>query len=419
MSQASDRERLASRVDDLRDEVVTFCAALVKSDSQNPPGDTAAIAEMIENRLRDVPGVELRRIVAKEPAVNLVVTMSGAGPGRRLVFNGHLDTFPVGDAAAWSTPPLGGTIENGRIYGRGASDMKAGIAASVMAFQLLAEFRDSWSGEVVLALVGDEETGGVWGTQYLLANVKEAVGDAMINGDAGSPRVARIGEKGNLWVKVDATGMPNHGAHVHLGRNAIETLWTALEPILALRDAPCPLPHNIAETIRAAKPISEPLSGDGESDTLQRITVNLGRIEGGLNINTIPDAASALLDIRLPPGVAIAEIQARVAAALDPLPNVAWEVLSACEPNWTDPDHELVRLIGDNARAATGKSVAINLRPGFSDARFYRQNGVPSVVYGVAANNMGGADEYATIEDLHAVFAVHTLTAFDYLSTAS
>ncbi|MCZ6774796.1 MAG: M20/M25/M40 family metallo-hydrolase [Proteobacteria bacterium] len=419
MSQASDRERLASRVDDLRDEVVTFCAALVKSDSQNPPGDTAALAEMIENRLRDVPGVELRRIVAKEPAVNLVVTMSGAGPGRRLVFNGHLDTFPVGDAAAWSTPPLGGAIENGRIYGRGASDMKAGIAASVMAFQLLAEFRDSWSGEVVLALVGDEETGGVWGTQYLLANVKEAVGDAMINGDAGSPLVARIGEKGYLWVKVDATGMPNHGAHVHLGRNAIETLWTALEPILALRDAPCPLPDKIAETIRTAKPISEALSGDGESETLQRITVNLGRIEGGLNINTIPDAASALLDIRLPPGVAIAEIQARVAALLDPLPNVAWEVLSACEPNWTDPDHELVRLIGDNARAATGKSVAINLRPGFSDARFYRQNGVPSVVYGVAANNMGGADEYATIEDLHAVFAVHTLTAFDYLSTAS
>ena len=181
----------------------------------------------------------------------------------------------------------------------------------------------------------------------------------------------------------------------------------------------CTLPNNIAETSRMAKPISEPLSGDGESDTLQRITVNLGRIEGGLNINTIPDAASALLDIRLPPGVAIAEIQARVAAALDPLPNVAWEVLSACEPNWTDPDHELVRLIGDNARAATGKSVAINLRPGFSDARFYRQIGVPSVVYGVAANNMGGADEYATIEDLHAVFAVHTLTAFDYLSTAS
>ena len=95
--------------------------------------------------------------------------------------------------------------------------MKAGIAASVMAFELLAGCREAWNGEVVLALVGDEETGGVWGTQYLLANIEEAVGDAMINGDAGSPLVARIGEKGNLWIKVCATGVPNHGAHVHLG----------------------------------------------------------------------------------------------------------------------------------------------------------------------------------------------------------
>ena len=416
MSGALERERLASRIEDLRDDIVTFCAALVRIDSQNPPGDTGALATLVEERLRDAPGVELCRVVAKEPAVNLVARLSGAGPGRRLVFNGHLDTFPIGDASSWSTPPLGGAIENGRIYGRGASDMKAGIAASVMAFLLLAECRDAWSGEAVLALVGDEETGGVWGTQYLLANVEEAVGDAMINGDAGSPLVARIGEKGNLWLKVAAKGMPNHGAHVHLGRNAIETLLAALAPVLALRDAPCPLPDAIAETIRAAKPISEPLSGEGESDTLQTITVNLGRIEGGLNINTIPDAASVLVDIRLPPGVAVAEVQARIAAALDPLPDIAWEVLSACEPNWTDPGHELVRLIQGNAKAVSGKEVAVNLRPGFSDARFYRQHGVPSVVYGVAANNMGGANEYATIEDLRAVFAVHTLTAFDYLS---
>ncbi len=241
----------------------------------------------------------------------------------------------------------------------------------------------------------------------------------MINGDAGSPLVARIGEKGYLWVRVTSKGVPNHGAHVHLGENAIERLLAALTPILALRDLPCPLPEGIARTIRDAKPISEPLSGVGEAETLSHITVNLGQIAGGLNINTIPDSAVALLDIRLPPGVTIEDVQTRVAAALDPLHGIEWEVLSECEPNWTDPDHELVRLIRENARAATGQDVAVNLRPGFSDARFYRQHGVPSVVYGVAANNMGGADEYATIEDLRAVFAVHTLTAFDYLSAES
>ena len=413
------RETLRARVDALQEDAVAFCAELVRTDSQNPPGDTGPLAGQIEDRLRDIPGIEMRRVVAKEPAVNLIARIAGKGPGRRLIFNGHLDTFPIGDDSAWTTGPLGGEIKDGRIYGRGASDMKAGIAASVIAFELLTECRDSWFGEAVLALVGDEETGGVWGTQHLLANVEEAVGDAMINGDAGSPLVARIGEKGNLWVRITAKGIPNHGAHVHLGKNAIETLLSAVRPVLALRDTPCQLPNGIAETIREAQPISEPLSGSGEADTLSHITVNLGQITGGLNINTIPDSAEALLDIRLPPGVTIIDVQAKVAAALDPLLDIEWEFLSACEPNWTDPDHELVRLIQQNARAATEQNVAVNLRPGFSDARFYRQHGVPSVVYGVAANNMGGADEYATIEDLRAVLAVHALTAFDYLSAAS
>lgn len=416
MRDAGARARFAARIREREGDVVAFCAELVRIDSQNPPGDTGAIGAAIEERLRGAPGVSARRIVAKEPAVNLVATVSGSKPGRRLVFNGHLDTFPIGDPAGWSMPPLSGEIRDGRIHGRGACDMKAGLAASVMAFLLLAEFPNDWAGEAVLALVGDEETGGVWGTKYLLANFEETVGDAMISGDAGSPHVARIGEKGNLWVKVEAAGVANHGAHVHLGRNAIETLLDALAPILALRDTPCRLPKSIAETIRAAAPISEPLSGAGESDILQRITVNLGRIEGGLNINTIPDSARAFLDFRLPPGTRVAHLRALIGAALDPLSDVSWEVLSECEPNWTEPDHELVRLVHDNARTVLGRDVALNLRPGFSDARFYRQKGVPSVVYGVAANNMGGANEFAVIEELQAVFAVHALTAFDFLS---
>src|SRR5438876_1094379 len=85
---------------------------------------------------------------ARAPAVNLVTRIAGGGPGRRLVFNGHLDTFPRGDAASWTRPPLGGIIEDGRIYGRGAADMKAGLAASILAALLLAERRDAWRGEI-------------------------------------------------------------------------------------------------------------------------------------------------------------------------------------------------------------------------------------------------------------------------------
>ena len=124
------------------------------------------MVEAIEAVLDGTGGIEHRRVVGKEPAVNLVARVQGAGSGRRLVLNGHLDTFPIGEAQ-WEHHPLGGDLEDGRIYGRGACDMKAGVAALVLAFVTLAEFRDAWRGELVLTLVGDEETGGRWGAQYL------------------------------------------------------------------------------------------------------------------------------------------------------------------------------------------------------------------------------------------------------------
>ena len=408
------KSRLAARLESRRETLVDLCRSFVRIDSRNPPGDTTAFVEAVEAVLDSAAGIEHRRVVGRAPAVNLVARVRGAGPGRRLVLNGHLDTFPIGETR-WSHHPLGADLEDGRIYGRGACDMKAGVAALVLAFVTLAELRDAWNGEVVLALVGDEETGGVWGTQYLLANVEEAVGDAMLNADTGSPYVVRIGEKGNVWLEVEASGVANHGAHVHLGRNAVETLIDALAPVRALGTLEPVLPEAVERAIVEAKAISEPISGEGEAETLRRITVNIGRIEGGIGVNTIPDRARALCDIRIPPGVTVAGVKAQLASALDPRPDVSWRILASTEPSWTDPGDEIVRAVRENAAAVTGRDVVVNLRPGFSDARFYRHAGVPSVVYGVAANHMGGADEYATVEDLKTVFAVHALAAFDYL----
>ena len=415
MSAGVEKARLAERIESRFATLVDLCRSLVRLDSTNPPGDTTAIVEAIEAVLDATAGIEHRRMIGKEPAVNLVARTRGAGPGRRLVLNGHLDTFPIGEAR-WSHPPLGADLEAGRIYGRGACDMKAGVAALVLAFVTPAEFRDAWSGEVVLALVGDEETGGRWGTQYLLANVEKAVGDAMLNVDTGSPRVVRIGEKGNVWVELEATGVANHAAHLHLGRNAVDALVNALGAVRALAALASSLPTAVERTIAQAKAMSEATSGEGEAETLQRITVNTGRIEGGIGVNTIPDRARALCDVRIPPGVTVDRVRAELTAAIDPIPDVSWRILECTEPSWTDPEEEIVRAVCENAAAVTGGDVVVNLRAGFSDARFYRHAGVPSVVYGVAPNGMGGADEFATVEDLKAVFAVHTLAGFDHLS---
>ena len=414
MSPGAAKARLAERIESRFDALVDLCRSLVRIDSTNPPGDTTAIVEAIEAVLDATAGIEHRRVVGGAPAVNLVARTRGAGPGRRLVLNGHLDTFPIGEAR-WSHPPLGAELEDGRIYGRGACDMKAGVAALVLAFVTLAEFRDAWDGELVLTLVGDEETGGRWGTQYLLANVEEAVGDAMLNADTGSPRVVRVGEKGNVWVELEATGVANHAAHVHLGRNAVDALVDALGAVRALAALAPSLPAAVERTIAQAQSVSEATSGEGEGETLRRITVNTGRIEGGIGVNTIPDRARALCDIRIPPGVTVDRVRAELASAIDPRPAVSWRVLECTEPSWTDPEEEIVRAVRDNAAAVTGQDVVVNLRAGSSDARFYRHAGVPSVVYGVGAHHMGGVDEHATVEDLKTVFAVHAFAAFDYL----
>ncbi|HYB08355.1 MAG TPA: M20/M25/M40 family metallo-hydrolase [Alphaproteobacteria bacterium] len=409
------RQAFEAKVRANRDRLVTLCADLVRIGSENPPGDTGALSEAIARLFAACPATEIKRIVARPPVENLVVRIAGGAPGRRLVFNGHLDTFPIGDAARWAVPPLGGTVADGRIYGRGAGDMKAGLAASILAAQLLAERRKDWCGEIVLTLVGDEETGGLWGSQHLLAEVSEAKGDAMLSGDAGAPQVVRIGEKGQIWVEVVAEGKANHGAHVHLGINAIEKLMAALDGLLDLRRLPCPIPDDVRQVILAARPVSEVVSGAGESETLQNVTVNIGRFEGGSAVNIIPDRAKALADIRFPPGLTLAEIRGAIAARLDGMPGIAWRVLSGCEATVTDPAHEIVRLTAKNAAAITSGNVVVNMRVGFSDARFYRLADIPSVVYGPTPHNMGGADEYVTIDDLFAVFYVHAMTGFDFL----
>lgn len=414
------RETLSRRVGASRERLVELCAALVRARSENPPGDTREVAEIAMDALNGVQGATVEFVTAEYPIVNLVARLSGAKQGRRLIFNGHLDTFPIGDPARWSVDPLGGVLSDGRIYGRGVSDMKGGLACSMMAFMLLAEIRHAWQGEVVLTLAGDEETmTGHRGTQYLLDTLPHAVGDAMICGDAGSPMVIRFGEKGMLWIDVTAKGRAAHGAHVHLGENAIERLLDALRALAKLRRLPVSAPSRVTAAIRKASRLSQSISGAGETRVLQSVTVNYGLINGGSAANLVPDRAEASLDIRLPVGVSLADMERRVAELLDPLEGISYRVTRRYEPNWTDPGHEIVGMAVANGRAALGHTPAINMRVGASDARLYRLRRVPSIVCGLTPHNMGGPDEYVTLDDLFAVCYIHTMTAFDFLSQAT
>jgi len=409
------RKALLAAVESRKDGLIETTQALVRVASPNPPSDTRAIAPVAEALLKAIPGAEVRRVESAAGIINLIARVRAHRPGRRLIFNGHLDTFPIGEDLGWTVPPLSGLLREGKLYGRGVSDMKGGIDCSLLALTVLAERPETWAGEIVMTLAGDEENMGALGSGYLLQTEPLASGDANICGDVGSPQVLRFGEKGLLWIDIEASGKPAHGAHVHKGVNAIDRLLAALAQVKRLETLPITAPAAVTDAIARAKAISEPLSGVGESETLQRITVNIGTIAGGVSPNLVPTSAKASLDIRLPVGVTTADLIAHLKSWLDPLPGISWRVVRDYDPSFTDPGHPIVRAVAQAAHEVMGAIPALNMRVGASDSRWYRKFGVPTVVYGLTPFNMGGPDEYVLVDELVAIAKVHTLAAFDFL----
>jgi succinyl-diaminopimelate desuccinylase len=405
-------EAIATR----RDELIAMAQRLVAAASPNPPGDVSAAATVAHELLETIDGVTIRRFETAPGIVNLVAVITGSRPGRRLIFNGHLDTFPIGEDLGWTVPPLRGALHGNRLYGRGVSDMKGGIAASLLAARVLAAHRATWSGEIVITLAGDEETMGALGTRWLLENVPEARGDAMICGDVGSPLVVRFGEKGLIWITIEAEGEPAHGAHVHKGVNAIDRLRAALDALTRLEALPVAAPPEVTRAILDATSVSEPLSGIGEAGTLQQVTVNIGTITGGISPNLVPAHASAAADIRLPVGVTLEALEQALHRELDDLPGISWHILQKYPPSVTLPDHEIVQATVAAATLVLGQAPVPNMRVGASDARLYRMFGVPSVVFGCTPFGMGAADEHILVDELVAVAQVHALTALRFLS---
>ena len=173
----------------------------------------------------------------------------------------------------------------------------------------------------------------------------------------------------------------------------------------------------MTRAIAAAQPVSEPLSGVGESKTLTRVTVNIGHIAGGSSMNLVPASARAGVDIRIPGGVpaSIVEEQFSAALVLVGMEGVSWRVLRRYEASYTPTDAHIVRTVTAAASEVLGRAPAVNMRVGGSDSRLFRMKGIPTVVYGPTPNNMGGADEYALVEELHTVAKVHALSALEFL----
>ena len=396
-----------------RQELYELCAALIQIPSENPPGDTTKLVAFIGDYL-SARGLKSRIHEPKPGMPNLLATL---GSGRRnLVLSGHLDEFPAGEG--WTFPPFAGTLADGKIMGRGAGDMKAGLAVALFVVTLLKERDVELDGRVTLAFASDEETGGRWGTEWLLANVPDIRGDACLIGESSGTWSIGIGEKGVLWLRLAAAGVSGHSAYGQ-GTSAIGKTLRAVKTIESLTGATARSRKDVAEVMRRQRPIVEKRWGPGTGRMADHLTMNLGTLRGGGQVNLIPARAEAEVDLRLPPGMSTRGLEAQIRRRLRATGSKDIDVtaFNRCDPYVSPPRDRLIAALVANGRAVLGKAPIPVIRLGYTDGRFFRREGIPTAVYGPRVHRMGGPDEYVEQNEVLQVAQVHLATVLDYLGT--
>ena len=412
------RDQLKARLASDRDDIILMCQELVRIRSENPPGDTRDVLLSIADLL-DRHHLTYDVVAPKTEWPNLIANFECGRPGRHLILNGHMDVFPAGDAALWTDDPFSGVVRDGKLFGRGVSDMKTGTLASVLTYIYLAELREHLAGRLTLTSVSDEETFGEYGARYLVENRAEVHGDCVLNGEPSTPNTIRFGEKGLIWIELSVDTKGGHGGYPHVSQNAIKIASRIISELEALNEISGDMPGEVEELIDAGRDAFDALLGVGATDYLKQVTVNIGRIEGGEKVNMIAGHSRTEVDIRCLIGVSTEQILRRFEEIVRRFPEASYRVINKSEPNYVDPRHELVRIIQDNAEAARGIRPSPIISLGGTDCRVWRQQGIPAFVYGPTPYGMGSPDEHVTIEDLLGTVNVHVLSAFDYLSTTA
>jgi len=255
-------------------EVVKMGQDLVRTQSVNPPGNELAAAEYVVEALKR-SDVEAELVMHSENRASVLARLKGQGKGPALIYNGHLDTVPVG-AEKWIHEPFGGEVAEGRIWGRGAADMKGGLAAMMAAMKVLAEARVPLKGDLILAATAGEEIDSVGAAAVAKMLSQEPI-QALFIAEPTYNEIY-IAEKGVFWVQIETFGKTAHGSMPDKGRNAILMMVEIINEFQKM-DIPCQ---------------THPILGG--------FTRSLNTISGGVKTNVVPDHCVATIDMRTVPG---------------------------------------------------------------------------------------------------------------------
>ncbi|MDN7023532.1 M20 family metallopeptidase [Methanoculleus sp. FWC-SCC1] len=372
-------------------DVAHLCSSLVQIQSENPPGSTAEVVEYIKGFL-DSLGV--RSVVDSHPGgrANLVTT----APGARLLLCGHLDVVPA-IADGWTHHPYSGDVADGYVWGRGATDMKGGCAALLAAYQKLVNAGEEAA--VQFAFVCDEETGGEYGIQSLLAQDLLVPRDCLI-AEPTPPLCPTIGQKGLCRLEIDFTGEPGHSSlYPVVGRSAVMEAFDLLEYMKELHQQRYVAGEAMQDLVeRSSQALEEVFGMQGLRDVLTRIMYNPGRIEGGEKANIVAERCRMELDIRVPWGCSAGTLLAAITARAE---HAAVREINLADPTLTPADTVLVGTLCSAIEAVYAAPAAPILQWAATDARYLRAAGFDVAEYGPGEITLLHAvDERVGVADL-------------------
>jgi succinyl-diaminopimelate desuccinylase len=387
------------------DALIEFTQRLVRIRSVNDPeaGSTEADAAMEVADLMRAWGWEPLIEEVAPGRLNVISVLAGNSPGRTLLLEGHTDVVTEGDLREWSFDPYGGQLVDGKLYGRGAADMKGGLAAMLFAARAI-QSSGPFPGTIVVAALCDEEEMMIGAKHFARSELAATIDGAFIC-EPEEDEVCTT-QKGAIRIRVEATGKMAHGAMPHQGKNPILGLMRFQAELASL------------ETELQSRHGSHPDLG------LPYVTPTTIRAGSIAQMNVIPRDAVMTVDLRTLPGIDHEQLIAHIEDLAGPVMSetgvhLEFEVLDNRPPTEVAKDHPVVRAIVEGHREVVGEDPPFGGVPGTTDGTIlWRDAGIPVVVYGPGGKWIAHqADEYVEVEDVITKANVYVAATLRFLAS--
>ena len=415
------KEAIVRSAESVLDEAVAFLQSMVRIPTVNPPGmaypecahsigqhlhKLGYTVEYTELGLEEI--AELAPFGEGQPRTNVIGRLTGSSNGPIIHFNGHMDVVPI--TPGWSTDPFGGDVRNGRIYGRGVSDMKGGLAAQVYAIEAIRRAGLTLHGTVEQSGVVDEESTGNRnaGMGYLVEHGYIAAGstDYVVITEPLNVDNICLGHRGAIWGDITTFGRQSHGSTPERGINAIEHMARFIA------DVTQELKPRLHQRINRY-----PVVPSGA----QAASLTFTMLNGGTNVNSVPDRCTVSFDRRLVTDERLEdarhELQELLARQAQDMPDFRYEYAEryATNPTWVREDTPLVQAFTEAVQDVLGRAPGYVCSPGSDDQRFVVHNaGIEQcIVYGPGEITQTHIiDESLALDDLlHSIQVMALATA--------